>query len=156
MRPSTLPGEALVSEGSHLDLARPSGHGLSVGGTLPAGGRKIIGKHIYGNLYSCSSAAMTDEEELRSIVIEAAKAARMTVWDTKAWKFGGPKGGVSAIALILESHIAIHTWNEFQYATVDVFTCGEKSEPRLAFQHIVERLKPASVTKHFADRSSTE
>ena len=119
-------------------------------------GRKIIGKHIYSNLYSCSSAAMTDEEELRSIVIEAAKAARMTVWDTKAWKFGGPKGGVSAIALILESHIAIHTWNEFQYATVDVFTCGEKSEPRLAFQHIVERLKPASVTKHFADRSSTE
>lgn len=78
----------------------------------------------------------------------------MTVFDSKVWKFGGEKGGVSALALIIESHIAIHTWNEFHYATVDIFTAGEKSDPLAAFEYIVSKLKPKSVTKHFADRSS--
>jgi S-adenosylmethionine decarboxylase len=117
-------------------------------------GKQIIGKHIYGNLYGCDASFVNNESALKNLVIEAAKVAKMTVWDTKAWKFGGAKGGVSALALILESHIAIHTWNEFRYATVDVFTCGDKSDPMLAFDHIVSRLKPKYVTKHFADRSS--
>jgi S-adenosylmethionine decarboxylase len=113
---------------------------------------QLIGKHVYGNLYGCNS-SINSESTLRKLVTEAAKVAKMTVWDTKVWKFGGDKGGVSALALILESHIAIHTWNEFQYATVDVFTSGENSDPLLAFDYIVMKLKPKSVTKHFADRS---
>jgi len=115
---------------------------------------QIVGKHIYGNLYGCDAGQINNESALKNLVIEAAKKANMTIWDTKAWKFGGPKGGVSAIALILESHIAIHTWNEFQYATVDVFTCGEKSDPKEAFDHIVSKLNPKSIMKHYADRSS--
>lgn len=118
--------------------------------------QQIVGKHIYGNLYGCSALQLNNESALRNLVIDAAKKANMTIWDTKAWKFGGPKGGVSAIALILESHIAIHTWNEFQYATVDVFTCGGKSDPKQAFEFIVSQLNPKSVTKHFADRSNSE
>lgn len=116
--------------------------------------RQIVGKHVYGNLYGCDVSQISDESALKNLVIDAAKKANMTIWDTVAWKFGGPKGGVSVIALILESHIAIHTWNEFQYATVDVFTCGDKSDPKKAFQYIVSKLNPKSVTEHFADRSS--
>jgi len=116
--------------------------------------KQIVGKHVYGNLYGCDINTINDESLLKDLVIEAAKVAKMTVWDTKAWKFGGSKGGASAIALILESHIAIHTWTEFQYVTVDVFTCGGKSEPALAFDYIVSKLKPSSVTKHIANRSS--
>ena len=124
---------------------------------MPSGGTgEMIGKHIYGNLYGCRPAFINNDVALKNLVIEAAKVAKMTVWDTKVWKFGGEKGGVSALALILESHIAIHTWNEFQYATVDVFTCGDKSEPVQAFDYIVSKMKPKSVTKHFADRSKKE
>lgn len=117
---------------------------------------EIVGKHIYGNLYGCQESFINNEVALKNLVIEAAKVAKMTIWDTKVWKFGGEKGGVSALALILESHIAIHTWNEFQYATVDVFTCGDKSDPVQAFEYIVSKMKPKSVTKHFADRSKKE
>ncbi|MEM3771592.1 MAG: adenosylmethionine decarboxylase [Candidatus Micrarchaeia archaeon] len=116
--------------------------------------KQIIGKHVYGNLYGCKLEIINDENALKNLVIEAAKIANMTVWDAKSWKFGGEKGGVSALALVLESHIAIHTWNEFQYVAVDVFTCGEKSDPEQAFEYIVSRLKPRSVVKHYANRSS--
>ncbi len=27
--------------------------------------------------------------------------------------------------LIKQSHVVLHTWHEFGYAAVDVFTCGE-------------------------------
>jgi S-adenosylmethionine decarboxylase len=116
--------------------------------------KQIIGKHVYGNLYDFDTVVIQDETALKNIIIEAAKIAKMTVWDTKVWRFGGAKGGLSALALILESHIAIHTWSELKYATVDVFTCGNKSEPILAFEYIVSKLKPKSVVKHIANRSS--
>ncbi len=115
---------------------------------------KIIGKHVYGNLYGCDINVISDENSLKNIVIEAAKIAKMTIWDTKVWKFGGEKGGLSALALILESHIAIHTWSELNYCTVDVFTCGDKSAPDLAFEFIKSKLKPKSVAIHTANRSS--
>jgi len=116
--------------------------------------RQIVGKHVYGNLYGCAASQINNELSLKKLIVEAADAAKMTIFDTKVWKFGGEKGGVSALALIIESHIAIHTWNEFHYATVDIFTVGEKSDPSMAFDYIVSKLKPKSVTRHFADRSS--
>lgn len=120
----------------------------------PSPKEHLIGKHVYGNLYGCESSQINNDAALKKLVVDAAKVAKMTVYDTKVWKFGGEKGGVSALALILESHIAIHTWNEFQYATVDVFTSGDRSDPQLAFDYIVSKLRPKSVTKHFADRSN--
>jgi S-adenosylmethionine decarboxylase len=115
---------------------------------------KIVGKHVYGNLYDCDANVLSDENSLKNIIIEAAKIAKMTIWDTKVWKFGGEKGGLSALALILESHIAIHTWSELCYCTVDVFTCGDKSAPDLAFEYISSKLKPKSIAVHTANRSS--
>ncbi|MEM2329140.1 MAG: S-adenosylmethionine decarboxylase, partial [Nitrososphaerota archaeon] len=42
----------------------------------------------------------------------------------------------------------------YQYATVDVYTCGHESQPEKAFEYIVKGLAPKEYTKHFADRSS--
>jgi S-adenosylmethionine decarboxylase proenzyme len=41
---------------------------------------------------------------------------------------------------IAESHIAIHTWPEYQYAAVDVFTCGNDVDPEKAARLITESL----------------
>ena len=114
----------------------------------------IVGRHVYGNLYGIDSSVLWDEEKLREVVVEAAKQANMKLVEVKSWKFSGYHGGVSVIALVLESHISIHTWPDYSYATVDVYTCGEKSDPWKAFNYIVERLKPRYYTVHYADRSS--
>ncbi len=115
---------------------------------------RVVGKHVYGNLYDVDLTVAGDEEKLRNVVIEAAKIANMTLYDIKSWSFGGKKGGVSVIALVLESHIAVHTWVEYRYATVDVYTCGERSDPWKAFDYIVKALKPKYYTVNYADRSS--
>ncbi len=117
---------------------------------------RIIGKHVYGNLYEVDIEIAKDEERLKQMVVEASKLANMTLYEVKSWSFGGKKGGVSVIALVLESHIAVHTWIEYRYATVDVYTCGEKSDPWKAFEYIVANLKPKYYTVNYADRSSFE
>ncbi|HIQ02907.1 MAG TPA: adenosylmethionine decarboxylase [Desulfurococcales archaeon] len=115
---------------------------------------RVVGRHVYGNLYGCPKEILSDEDRLRRIVIEAAKIANMTLWDIRSWRFSGSKGGVSVIALVVESHIAIHTWIEYRYATVDVYTCGRNSDPWRAFYYIVSELKPQDYTVHYSDRSS--
>jgi len=115
---------------------------------------RVVGKHVYGNLYDVDLTVAGDEEKLRNTVIEAARIANMTLYEVRSWTFGGKKGGVSVIALVLESHIAIHTWVEYRYATVDVYTCGEQSDPWKAFDYIVKTLKPKYYTVNYADRSS--
>ena len=115
---------------------------------------RIIGKHVFGNLYGIDSKILTDKDFLHKIVLEAVKIANMKLVEIKSWSFGGKKGGVSVIALVEESHIALHTWNEYNYATLDVYTCGEKSNPQAAFEYIVSQLKPKRYQMFFADRSS--
>ncbi len=114
----------------------------------------IIGRHVYGNLYGIDPKLLWDEEFLRDLVKEAAEIANMKLVELKSWKFEGYHGGVSVIALVLESHITIHTWPDYEYATVDVYTCGERGDPWKAFNHIVSKLKPRDYSVHYADRSS--
>jgi S-adenosylmethionine decarboxylase len=121
--------------------------------TVKDGEKYIVGKHVYANLYGIPREIAGDEEYLRNVVIEAAKLANMTLYDIKTYRLGGKKGGISILALVLESHIAIHTWIEYRYATIDIYTCGAKSDPWKAFKYIIEKLKPEDYTVGYADRT---
>ena len=44
--------------------------------------------------------------------------------------------GVSGVVIISESHLAIHTWPELGYAAVDLFTCGENCDPKIAYDFL--------------------
>ncbi len=129
-----------------------------VGSTLPEKDEikvedKIIGKHFYGNLYDLDMKRMEDMEYLKKLVTDAINIAGMTLVEVKAWSFGGKKGGISVIALITESHVALHIWKEYNYATLDLYTCGMESDPEKAFDHIVKGLRTKNSKKFFADRS---
>jgi len=104
---------------------------------------KVYGYHIYGNFIDCAnSEILEDEEALRDLAVEAAYAGNMKVLDVKSWKIGL---GVSVVAVVLESHISIHTWPEYRFATVDVYSCGAHTNPVAAFEHIKSVLKPRIV-----------
>ena len=49
--------------------------------------------------------------------------------------------GVTGVIAIAESHLCIHTWPEFGYAAVDIFTCGTACDPTEAANLIVEALE---------------
>jgi S-adenosylmethionine decarboxylase len=45
------------------------------------------------------------------------------------------------MVVIAESHLAIHTWPEYGYAAVDVFTCGDLIKPQTAAKFLIEKFE---------------
>ena len=96
-------------------------------------------KHLLLELYRCDCEKLNDESFLRCILNRAAKLANATVLNLISNKF--EPQGVTAIALLAESHISIHTWPESNYSAVDIFTCGQNMMPERASQYLIEVLK---------------
>ena len=95
-------------------------------------------KHLLLELYGCDYEKLNDESFLRCALNNAAKLANATVLNLISNKF--EPQGVTAIALLAESHISIHTWPESYYYAVDIFTCGQNMMPELASQYLIESL----------------
>jgi len=96
------------------------------------------GKHLLLELYRCDGEKLNDESYLRCILNRAAKLANATALNLISNKF--EPQGVTAIALLAESHISIHSWPESNYSAVDIFTCGQNMMPELASQYLIESL----------------
>ena len=95
-------------------------------------------KHFLLELYKCDYQKLNYESFLRCTLNRAAKLANATVLNLVSNKF--EPQGVTAIALLAESHISIHTWPESNYSAVDIFTCGKNMMPELASQYLIESL----------------
>ena len=101
-------------------------------------------KHLLLELYRCDHEKLDDESFLRCTLNRAAKLAKATVLNLISNKF--EPQGVTAIALLAESHISIHTWPESSYSAVDIFTCGQNMLPELASQYLITAL---NAEEHF-------
>ena len=95
-------------------------------------------KHFLLELYRCDYEKLNDESFLRCTLNRAAKLANATVLNLITNKF--EPQGVTAIALLAESHLSIHTWPEAQYSAVDIFTCGQNMKPDISCKYLIQAL----------------
>ena len=96
-------------------------------------------KHFLLELYGCDYEKLNDESFLRCTINKAAKLANAKVLNLISNKF--EPQGVTAMALLAESHLSIHTWPEAHYSAVDIFTCGQNMKPDLSCKYLIEALK---------------
>lgn len=111
------------------------------------------GRHLLLDLYGCDADALNDEPLLRNSIVEVAEIAGATVIETTSHAF--IPQGVTALALLAESHISIHTWPEAGYAAVDIFTCGKNMDPRKCVPLLRKKLQATEWTERCIDRSIT-
>jgi len=52
-----------------------------------------------------------------------------------------PNGGIAGTAVLAESHIAVHSWPERNYAAFDIFMCG-KARPERCIEVLLEAFNP--------------
>lgn len=90
-----------------------------------------LGRHILVEFNGCSPEILNDVSVIEKSMVEAAQKAGATVIQSNFHHFS--PFGVSGVVVIQESHLAIHTWPEYGYAAVDLFTCGDSVDPWISF-----------------------
>ncbi len=106
------------------------------GGLMEQQAVQPTGIHCFVELYDCPTGPLNDESFVRSVLRTAVKRGWATLLHEVSHKFH--PHGVTAIALIAESHVAIHTWPEYGYVAVDAFTCGDRASAERACLFLVE------------------
>ncbi len=99
----------------------------------------MLGKHIILELHGVDRRILDDKEFLEETLKNAAIVAGGRILGSFFHEFN--PHGVTGIVAIAESHLSIHTWPEFEYAAMDIFTC-RGIDPHKAAEYIIERLKP--------------
>ena len=107
-------------------------------------------KHILFTLKGCPYGLLDDEAHIRNVLANAAQLSESTLLNVSSHKFS--PCGVTAIALLAESHISIHTWPENGLAVCDVFTCGEHTSPRTAAVYMHEAMDATDITLEVVNR----
>ena len=105
---------------------------------------KALGTQILVEFYGCDKEALNDKDLIKREMYIAAKTSGATIVENMINNFN--PYGVSGVVVIEESHLTIHTWPEYGYAAVDLFTCGDSVKPWEAFSHIKEILKADKIT----------
>ncbi len=98
-----------------------------------------LGTHLLIELKECNPEILKSLEKVRSVMVSAAKEAKATIIDISFREFN--PFGISGLVVIAESHLTIHTWPEYGYAAVDIFTCGDVIKPEIAASYIIEHLE---------------
>ena len=101
--------------------------------------QKKLGNHLLIEYYDCNSEVLKNTLLIEKYMIEAAKMAQATIVESVFHTFS--PWGVSGVVVIEESHLTIHTWPEYKYAAVDLFTCGNTIKSWVAFKFLEEKLK---------------
>ena len=106
-----------------------------------------LGQHVLAEFFECDPNILNSNDKVEKYMIDAALECGATIVQ-KCFHMFNPYG-VSGVVIISESHLAIHTWPELGYAAVDLFTCGPKCDPKVAYEYLKKKFdsKKASFTQ---------
>lgn len=103
---------------------------------------RVLGRHLVADLHGCT-ADLNNPRLVMETLEQACEVARATVVERSGHHFS--PYGVTVVLVIAESHLAIHTWPEYRYAAVDLFTCGNSVDTWKAFEHVKRALGASRV-----------
>lgn len=98
-----------------------------------------LGTHLLVELRDCKSEILKDLIKVKGALVSAAKEAGATIIDVSFHEFN--PFGISGMVVIAESHLSIHTWPEYNYAAVDIFTCGDVIKPEIAAHYLISQFE---------------
>jgi len=101
-----------------------------------------LGTHLLVELRDCNPKILKDLKKVKDALVSAAKEAKATIVDISFHEFS--PFGISGMVIIAESHLSIHTWPEYSYAAVDIFTCGDLIKPEVAATFLIKEFESKS------------
>lgn len=101
-------------------------------------GMDTAGRHVIAELWGCKADILNDLHGIERVMVSAALESGAEVREVAFHKFA-PQG-VSGVVIISESHLTIHSFPEHGYASIDVYTCGDRIDPNVACDYITKAL----------------
>ena len=117
----------------------------------------MFGPHLTLDLYGCNEEKLSDLNFIYKILdelpnlMEMHKISPPQVILHKGNPKSFDKGGISAFVLIAESHISIHTFIGYGFASVDIFSCKPFDEKKVE-DYVVKAFEAKKVEKNFLER----
>ncbi|MEJ5365546.1 MAG: adenosylmethionine decarboxylase [Desulfosoma sp.] len=105
---------------------------------------KSLGKHLIVELYDCDFGLINDVSQVEKILVEAVAISKATIVQPVFHQFS--PHGVSGVVVIAESHFTIHTWPEYGYCALDIFTCGELIDSDASLEYLKQAFKAGSLS----------
>ena len=109
-----------------------------------------VGWHVLAEFYDVNPNLLKTVNPIREIMDNAVKKANLTPIRSHYHQF--EPEGVTGFVLLEESHISVHTWPEYGYLALDVFTCSSEDQTWRAFEALKEGFKPGKVVQFFKER----
>lgn len=106
------------------------------------------GTHLIADLYDCrpTAALLECAAELESLCCTVIAQAGLTLLSTRFHQFA--PGGATGVAILAESHLAVHTWPETGHVTLDVFVCNFSRDNSAAAHAVYRALEAAFLPGH--------
>lgn len=105
---------------------------------------EALGRQILVEFYDCDSDKINDVSFVESAFLEATRKSKATIISHNFHKFS--PHGISGVVVIAESHVTIHSWPEYNYAAVDIFTCGDTIDPWVIQEHLKEAFESKNIS----------
>ncbi|MCM1009904.1 MAG: adenosylmethionine decarboxylase [Fusobacterium sp.] len=103
-----------------------------------------LGQHVLAEFFECDPNTLNSIDKVEKYMVDAALECGATIVQ-KCFHMFNPYG-VSGVVIISESHLAIHTWPELGYAAVDLFTCGDKCDPKVSYEFLKKKFHCQNAT----------
>lgn len=103
-----------------------------------------LGQHVLAEFFECDPNILNSIDKVEKYMVDAALECGATIVQ-KCFHMFNPYG-VSGVVIISESHLAIHTWPELGYAAVDLFTCGDKCDPKVSYEFLKKKFHCQNAT----------
>ncbi len=98
-----------------------------------------LGTHYILEACNAHAELLNDKDYIMESLRRAITISNATLMDEISVEF--TPQGITAVCLLSESHLSIHTWPEKNYAAIDIFTCGDHCNPLKACNYLVEAFK---------------
>lgn len=111
---------------------------------------RSVGNHALADISGSVSPLLNDAAGLEQLLVDASLSVGATVLTRHSHAF--EPQGVTAVVVLSESHVSIHTWPEWGGATIDAYTCGDP-DPVQLIEHVIAGLGPSVVRRAVVPRT---
>ena len=102
---------------------------------------KYAGTHLIAEFWG--GKIIESPKVMKELLFTAAKKSKNVPLGIKIHKFS-PQG-ITGFILLAESHISIHTWPEINYVAIDLFSCGQKTQPQKGLEYLKKKFQPKKI-----------